>query len=315
MRTTLHTIVTALAFAALLTPLAMAEEAEGKADANAQADPPDRSLKLVDVENPEKRWRVVNDNVMGGRSKGGYDFEDGKLIFAGSTNTNGGGFSSIRAALKKGTLADADGIELRLKGDKRKYMVGFFQGVGFRGLPIVWRATIDHDPAKGWQTVRIPFDKAKPTWLGEPIRGAPALKPANIRQFDFMIYDKKDGAFRLEVDAIRWYAKAAEADGDGGDAGEGENAEAADEPTTMTPAIRRMAEANRWHTAQRAAAPKQLDDAMLEEMVLPWLAERGMTLVRDDDGTLYIATTDGRRLGTFEQYESKILKNSSDAEK
>lgn len=260
MRMELHTIVAALAFAALLTPLAPADEAEDEADANAQADPPDRSLKLVDVENPQNWWRVANDNVMGGRSKGGYVFKDGKLIFAGSTNTNGGGFSSIRAALKRGTLADADGIELRLKGDKRTYMVGFFQGVSFRGLPVVWRATIDHDPEKGWQTVRIPFDKAGPTWLGEPIRGAPALKPARIRQFDLMIYDKKDGAFRLEVDAIQWYTKPAEGDaegegdgdgdggGDGGDAGKsdeaadeadgdggdaGDNDEAADESATM----------------------------------------------------------------------------------
>ena len=43
-----------------------------------------------------EKWIVVNDNVMGGRSKGGFAFIKNKLVFSGSTNTNGGGFSSIR---------------------------------------------------------------------------------------------------------------------------------------------------------------------------------------------------------------------------
>jgi len=41
-------------------------------------------------------WYVVNDNVMGGRSQGAFEMEQGALRFAGRTNTNGGGFSSIR---------------------------------------------------------------------------------------------------------------------------------------------------------------------------------------------------------------------------
>ena len=41
---------------------------------------------------PGKKWITVNDNVMGGRSKGGFTFKGDRLLFAGSTNTNGGGF-------------------------------------------------------------------------------------------------------------------------------------------------------------------------------------------------------------------------------
>ena len=44
----------------------------------------------------QEQWVTVNDNVMGGRSKGGFSLKKGKLIFSGATNTNGGGFSSIR---------------------------------------------------------------------------------------------------------------------------------------------------------------------------------------------------------------------------
>lgn len=40
-------------------------------------------------------WRVVNDDVMGGRSEGGFRLEKQWLVFEGTTNTRGGGFSSI----------------------------------------------------------------------------------------------------------------------------------------------------------------------------------------------------------------------------
>lgn len=226
----------------LMTPLLIAGLSFTFASVEAGADG-DRSLGLVDVKQPEKRWRVVNDNVMGGRSKGGYDFRDGKLIFAGDTNTNGGGFSSIRATLDKKALAEADGVEIRLKGDTRQYMVGFYQGVRARGLPVVYRADVDHDPEKGWQTVRIPFAKAGPTWLGRPINGAPALDPKRIRKFDLMIYDKKDGKFRLEVDSIAWYTKAEEGSTAGAGTG-GDVIARVHAARGGSPEVRKMAAAN-----------------------------------------------------------------------
>ncbi|MEL7485448.1 MAG: CIA30 family protein, partial [Planctomycetota bacterium] len=54
-------------------------------------------------------WIAVNDNVMGGRSSGGPAFDDGVLTFAGTTNTNGGGFSSIRTVPGQWDLAEYDG--------------------------------------------------------------------------------------------------------------------------------------------------------------------------------------------------------------
>ena len=45
---------------------------------------------------PDLQWYVQNDTVMGGRSEGGFSIVDEELLFSGVTNTNGGGFSSIR---------------------------------------------------------------------------------------------------------------------------------------------------------------------------------------------------------------------------
>ena len=69
-------------------------------------------------------WIVVNDNVMGGRSEGGFNIKKKRLLFSGSTNTNGGGFSSIRTKPKSLGLANKDGIVLRYKGDGRTYKFG-----------------------------------------------------------------------------------------------------------------------------------------------------------------------------------------------
>jgi hypothetical protein len=56
------------------------------------------ALLLTDFtsDSPDLGWYVVNDNVMGGRSEGDFKEKQGNLHFSGRTNTNGGGFSSIR---------------------------------------------------------------------------------------------------------------------------------------------------------------------------------------------------------------------------
>ena len=84
------------------------------------------STKLHVVEdfegkNATSEWMTVNDNVMGGRSKGGFSIKHGKLLFSGSTNTKGGGFSSIRMKPNQLALAGKEGIIIRFKGDGRTY--------------------------------------------------------------------------------------------------------------------------------------------------------------------------------------------------
>jgi len=44
------------------------------------------------------QWSVTVDGVMGGRSTGSVTFQDGMMIFSGSINLNGGGFSSVRSS-------------------------------------------------------------------------------------------------------------------------------------------------------------------------------------------------------------------------
>ena len=89
----------------------------GASDTDARAE-----LELVALASgmSEPGWYVVNDNVMGGRSDGDFRIEEGELHFAGRTNTDGGGFSSIRTDAVELDLAEYDGIRLRVKGDGRR---------------------------------------------------------------------------------------------------------------------------------------------------------------------------------------------------
>ena len=62
-------------------PLSFVSEAEGaKKKDKGEKEPIGDTLFDFSEENPGEKWIVVNDNVMGGRSKGGFSFKKDKLI-------------------------------------------------------------------------------------------------------------------------------------------------------------------------------------------------------------------------------------------
>lgn len=151
-------------------------------------------LTGFDAGSRDIHWRTVNDNVMGGRSSGAHKIAGGSLVFEGITNTNGGGFSSIRSVRTQLDMAGA-GLVLKLRGDGRTY--------SFRLASRVQRATWWADfPTSGeWETVFVPFASFTPRWRGMRLRG-PELRPEMADGLGLMIYDKRDGRFALEVDSI-----------------------------------------------------------------------------------------------------------------
>jgi NADH dehydrogenase [ubiquinone] 1 alpha subcomplex assembly factor 1 len=157
-------------------------------------------------ENPEENWITVNDNVMGGRSVGGFSFKKKKLIFSGSTNTNGGGFSSIRTKPMELGLGDKDGIIIRFKGDGRTYKLG----IRMEGNSVAYRADFKTEKdSKGWLTVKVPFDSLSCSWRGMSLpKDRHPLNKDRIQSIGFMIYDKKDGPFKLQVDSIKAYSES-----------------------------------------------------------------------------------------------------------
>jgi NADH dehydrogenase [ubiquinone] 1 alpha subcomplex assembly factor 1 len=169
---------------------------------------PDRILFGFSEEKAGDRWVTVNDNVMGGRSRGGFTIGEGRLSFEGNTNTNGGGFSSIRTrrSAEGMDLSDADGLLLRVDGDGREYIVSIETDVRMGSYAVGYWAKFKTGGSGNDETVRIPFDAFYPTFFGEDISGrAPELDLSAVSSLGLYIYDKKDGPFALDVEWIGTY--------------------------------------------------------------------------------------------------------------
>jgi len=149
-------------------------------------------------------WHVVNDNVMGGRSRGGFEPEGGGLQFAGATNTHGGGFSSIRTGPLELDLAIYAGIQVRVMGDGRRYAWRLTSDARWQNQPVAYWAEFD-TVKDTWLEVRIPFSAFVPRFRGTELKG-PALDPARISGMGLVIYDGKDGPFELRLASVHAYS-------------------------------------------------------------------------------------------------------------
>ena len=170
------------------------------------ASPADAGLLLADFETGESGvgWYVVNDNVMGGRSEGGFTIDEGELRFAGRTNTDGGGFSSVRSRPVEFDLSTYDGVRLRVRGDGRRYTWRLSTGESRQGREIAYWADFDTQDG-AWSTVDIPFSRFVPRYRGTRLEG-PELDPGQITGMGLMIYDRLDGPFELRLAAVHAYS-------------------------------------------------------------------------------------------------------------
>ena len=157
-------------------------------------------LTLFDFDSGDAAaWTVVDDGVMGGRSKGAVAVEGGALVFTGTTVTRGGGFTSVRAP-KRVDLSAYGAVELRVRGDGRTYEVELDDGTRRFGRPVSRRAAFATTPE--WQAVRVGFGELQTSVFGRPVAAAP-LDPSAVREVGLYILDGQDGPLRLEVDWIR----------------------------------------------------------------------------------------------------------------
>ncbi|NCF73123.1 MAG: DUF4174 domain-containing protein [Gammaproteobacteria bacterium] len=153
---------------------------------------------------PDLGWYVLNDNVMGGRSEGGFAEAEGELHFTGDTNTNGGGFSSIRTKPMQLDLSKHAGIKLHVQGDGRRYTWRLTSTARWRGEQVSYWADFDTRDG-GWSTVTIPFASFIPRHRGYQLDG-PALDAGQITGMGLMIYDKQDGPFKLRLASVTAYS-------------------------------------------------------------------------------------------------------------
>lgn len=152
-------------------------------------------------EETQNPWQTVNDGVMGGRSVGGSKLDGGVLSFSGVTNTDGGGFSSIRLSIPRGALAGADYLKLDMKRDARAYSMTLRTNARSFGRQIAFRGPIRDAPVSAWGDGFLLFDTLQASIRGRAIPNA-RFDPGEAVEIGLILYDGRDGPFEMHLKRI-----------------------------------------------------------------------------------------------------------------
>jgi monofunctional biosynthetic peptidoglycan transglycosylase len=149
-------------------------------------------------------WNPINDVIMGGVSRSTLRIlEPGIALFSGNVSlANSGGFASIRSGTLVHDFTERTGIELRIRGDGKIYKLNLKTGEAFEGvqyqIPVPTRKGI-------WDTLKLPFRDFRPIFRGVILPGHSPLDPGKISSIGFVISDRQEGEFQLEIDWIKTY--------------------------------------------------------------------------------------------------------------
>ena len=175
---------------------------------------------LYDFTNPtadiKETWGALDDVVMGGVSQSNIRLANNQAIFSGIVSTdNNGGFASVRTRNFQPPLdlSGFEGIELRVKGDGKRYKFitrceGKWDGIGY----CYSFDTIYNFPT----TIRIPFKDLIPVFRAKTVADADQLDASKIYSMQLMLskfeYDGglnpkfEAGSFGIEIEYIKAYS-------------------------------------------------------------------------------------------------------------
>lgn len=143
-------------------------------------------------------WYVVDDGVMGGRSKGKLKIENGDTgVFSGKISLdNYGGFSSIRYYMGKLNVKKNKYVIVILNGDDKYYQLRIRSSRNDRHV-----YTKKFFAKDGWQEIRIPLDSMEPYFRGQRLRMSNFDKKY-ISEIGFLIGNKVKENFQLKIRSI-----------------------------------------------------------------------------------------------------------------
>ena len=162
---------------------------------------------IIDFSSPDEkdRWEIINDAVMGGLSSSTVLISENKTaLFNGAVSLeNYGGFTSMRTGPCLFDLAGCRGLIVRVKGDGKNYRLRLRTGDEYEGIAYQAHFSTEQD---NWITARLPFDIFQPVFRGMIVDDAPPMDTSAVRRIGFMIADKQDGPFHLEIEWVKAYA-------------------------------------------------------------------------------------------------------------
>ena len=153
---------------------------------------------LIDFSTPAQlaSWRSINDVVMGGRSSSRCTATGKGMLFSGTVSfENRGGFASIRSAHVELDPAGSRGLRLHCRGDGKRYKLSLRLDRAFDGIS--WQVHFATDGS--WQDIAFPWQAFRPSYHGREVTSPPAFDPARIASVGFLIADRQEGPFRLEL--------------------------------------------------------------------------------------------------------------------
>jgi NADH dehydrogenase [ubiquinone] 1 alpha subcomplex assembly factor 1 len=150
------------------------------------------------VKSDVRKWNIVDDVVMGGRSSGNFRLNDeGHGVFEGEVSLeNNGGFSSVRYDCEKVLLEGKTKINITLLGDGKDYQFRIKSNSGD-----YYSYIIPFSTSGEWEEVEIQLNDMYPSFRGRRLDG-PNFSEASFEGITFLIGNKKNERFKLVLDKI-----------------------------------------------------------------------------------------------------------------
>lgn len=150
-----------------------------------------------------RNWRIVDDDVMGGRSNGDFSIsEEGHGVFSGYISLeNNGGFSSVRYGMSDFPVAENSTFRIRLKGDGKTYQFRIKHNRRYE-----YSYIHEFKTSGGWQVIEIPVDNMYPVYRGRRL-DRPNFNYNTMEELAFLIGNGRPESFRLIIDKIELIAE------------------------------------------------------------------------------------------------------------
>lgn len=147
------------------------------------------------------KWRVTDDGVMGGRSRGYLTLKKGYGLFTGEVSlANNGGFTSIFTPINQLSL-ETKQISIDIEGDGQLYQLRLVAYIN--GYRLSYNTEIE-TLKNVRQSITVPFSVFQAGFRGRMIKNAPNLSPEVIREVGFLINKKQAGSFSLAIFKIEF---------------------------------------------------------------------------------------------------------------
>ena len=144
-------------------------------------------------------WRITNDGVMGGESKGRFLLVQDKAMFTGNISLeNNGGFSSVFQMIEP-LAKNLENVTIDVEGDGTTYQLRMI--VSLDGYRLAYKQNFD-TVAGQRETLIFALADFQASFRGRIITNAPVLKSENIRQVGFLVTKKVPGSFSLSIFSI-----------------------------------------------------------------------------------------------------------------